>query len=264
MILLIAVVLGYLLGVAVNVASSSLPATRNIQTPHCYACGAPRHWAAWSGLGAWLAGRRRCEYCGTSILIREILVEIIMLTTAVVLFLSTGTPYRSLLDLIAVAIFMLIMIIDLENRLILHIVSIPAALYFALVGSLDPSLGPSRTIVGGLIGFVFFFLLYVLGAFFARWMGRRRGEEIDEVAFGFGDVMLALVIGLAVGFPGVIGALLRGILLAGVFSFVYMLVMAAMKRYEAFTPIPYGPFLILGALWVYFRGDPGMEALLGY
>lgn len=260
----VAILLGFVLGVAINTAANSLPFARKIQKPHCQACGAPRDWIAWSGLSAWLSARRQCEYCGTSLRVREIVVEIVMVLGATTLLWVTPDPLRALIDLFAVSIFMLIMIIDLEHRLILHVVSIPAALYFALVGSLDPSLGPSRTIVGGLIGFVFFFLLYVLGALFARWMGRRRGEDIEEVAFGFGDVMLALVIGLAVGFPGVIGALLRGILFAGVFSFVYMLVMAIIKRYEAFTPIPYGPFLILGALWVYFRGDPGMETLLGY
>jgi prepilin signal peptidase PulO-like enzyme (type II secretory pathway) len=40
--------------------------------------------------------------------------------------------------------------------------------------------------------------------------------------------------------------------------------MVLRKRYEVFTPIPYGPFLILATLWVYFRGDPSLEALLGY
>jgi hypothetical protein len=29
--------------------------------------------------------------------------------------------------------------------------------------------------------------------------------------------------------------------------------MAARRRYSAFTPFPYGPFLVFGALAVYFR-----------
>ena len=262
--ILIAFMTGLLFGVFVNAAANSLPFRRKLAVPHCYACGAPRQLLAWSGAIAWLSTKRRCLYCARSILMREVFVELTLVAAAVLLYMANDSFARWLLELLTVSFFVLIMVIDLEHRLILHVVSVPAALFFALIGSVDPNLGPSRTLVGGAIGFVTFLLLYILGAFFARWMGRRRGEELDEVAFGFGDVMLALVIGLAVGFPGVIGALLRGILLAGVFSFVYMLVMAAMKRYEAFTPIPYGPFLILGALWVYFRGDPAMERLLGY
>lgn len=263
MILLI-VIFGLLLGVLINAAASSLPSNRMLQKPHCQACGAPRQPHAWSGLLAWLSPDRDCAYCGTVVPVREPIVELLMISASVILYLTDPQFLHWLLDLATVSIFTLIMIIDLEHRLILHIVSVPAAIYFAVVGSLDSTLGVSRTLIGGLIGFVFFFLLYVLGAFFARWMGRRRGAEIDEVAFGFGDVMLAMVIGLAVGFPGVFGALLRGIILAGVFSFLYMVVMVVRKQYEAFTPIPYGPFLILGALWVYFRGDPAMEAILGY
>lgn len=262
--LVIVFVVGLLLGVSINAAANSLPFSRKLAKPHCYACGAPRQLLAWSGAIAWFSGMRRCLYCDRSILGREVFVELILVAAAVLLYMENDSLARWLLELVTVSIFMLIMVIDLEHRLILYVVSVPAAIFFALVGSVDPNLGVSRTLVGGAIGFVTFLLLYVLGAFFARWMGRRRGEELDEVAFGFGDVMLALVIGLTVGFPGVIGALLRGIVLAGVFSFIYMLVMAAMKRYEAFTAIPYGPFLILGALWVYFRGDAAMERLLGY
>jgi prepilin signal peptidase PulO-like enzyme (type II secretory pathway) len=262
--IVIAVFSGLLLGAFINAAANSLPSSRKLEKPHCHACGAPREAAAWSGLIAWIAGKSNCEYCDQRISIREITVESIMIAAAVAIFIMTPSLTRWLFNLLTVFIFMLIVIIDLEHRLILHIVSIPAAVYFAVVGTIDPTLGPSRTLVGGVIGFVFFFLLYILGTFFARWMGRHQEEEVDEVAFGFGDVMLALVIGLAVGFPGVIGALLRGILLAGFFSFLYMLVMTVRRRYEVFTPIPYGPFLILGALWVYFHGDPAMEAILGY
>jgi prepilin signal peptidase PulO-like enzyme (type II secretory pathway) len=61
------------------------------------------------------------------------------------------------------------------------------------------------------------------------------------------------VVGLAVGWPGVLVALLLGIFAAGGFSLGYLVWMAARRRYSAFTPLPYGPFLILGALAVYFR-----------
>ncbi|MGD8848908.1 MAG: A24 family peptidase [Anaerolineales bacterium] len=260
---LVAVLLGFLLGLIINLAANSLPENRRMQKAHCYACGGPRSLIAWSGTIAWLTGNQRCEYCGRNILIREVLAEVVLIAVSVFLLLTNRSLLRWLQELITIAVFLLILIIDVEHRLILHVVSVPAAVYFLLVGSIDPALGFSRSAVGGLIGFGFFLLLYVFGALFAKWMGRRRGEEIEEVAFGFGDVMLALVIGLAVGVPGVIWALLQGILLAGAFSLLYMAFMAVRKRYVAFTPIPYGPFLILGALLVYFLGDPYSSTLLG-
>ena len=104
------------------------------------------------------------------------------------------------------------------------------------------------------MGFGSFLLLYYLGQVFANFMARRRGEAIDEVAFGFGDVTLAGVVGLTVGWPGVIIALVLGILAAGFFSFIFILGMLIRRQYNPFMPIPYGPFLILGNLFVYFGG----------
>jgi leader peptidase (prepilin peptidase)/N-methyltransferase len=109
-------------------------------------------------------------------------------------------------------------------------------------------------LVGGVIGFFSFLLLYFLGQLFATVMGRLRGTQINEVAFGFGDVTLAGVIGLTLGWQEyrVVAALVAGILLAGVFSFLYIIVRMFRKTYTPFMPIPYGPFLIVGCLLVYF------------
>ena len=155
-------------------------------------------------------------------------------------------------------IFLLVMVIDFEHRLILHVVTGPAALAMALIGSLDPSRGPVKTLVGGVVGFAAVFGLYLLGGLFARLMARVRGQPLEEVAFGFGDVTLAGVIGLAVGYPGVLVALVLGILAGGVFSLGYLLVMIARGRYVAFMPIPYSPFLVLGALVVYVGARAGL------
>lgn len=151
-------------------------------------------------------------------------------------------------------VFLLILVTDLEHRLILHAVTLPAALAIGVIGVLDPSRGPLKTLLGGVSGFAFVLLLYLLGGVFARLMARMRGQRIEEVAFGFGDVTLAGVIGLAVGWPGVVLALFIGILAGGVFSLGFLLYMFLRRRYRAFMPIPYSPFLILGALIVYLGG----------
>jgi len=159
-----------------------------------------------------------------------------------------------LAGLTIVAFFLLIAVIDIEHRLILHPVSATAAIVIGVIGVLDPARGALKTLAGGLAGLAIVLVLYWLGGLFSRLVARVRGQELDEVAFGFGDVMLAGVIGLAVGWPGVILALMLGIMAAGVFSIGYVLVMLLRGHYSAFSPIPYGPFLIVGALLVYFGG----------
>ena len=159
-------------------------------------------------------------------------------------------------------IYLLIVVIDLEHRLILHVVTFPSMGLIFILSALDPRMGWKRALVGGALGFIVFLMLYLLGGLFARWVSGRRGEPLDEVPFGFGDVTLATLIGITVGFPGVIEALLRGIIYGGIFSILFILYMVVRKLYSAFIPIAYGHFLVLGAMVVYFSGWTALERLL--
>jgi len=61
------------------------------------------------------------------------------------------------------------------------------------------------------------------------------------------------VIGLMVGFPEIIQSLTLTIIAAGVFSLGYLLVMLLTRRYRLGTAFPYGPFILLGAMYfLYF------------
>jgi len=182
------------------------------------------------------------------------LVEISMAAGGYLIYQSDPSPSVLIPRLIILFIFVLIAVIDIEHRLILHMVSGPSAVIVFILSFMDPGVEPLDIIIGGLVGFFSFLLLYFLGQLFAIVMGRLRGTQIDEVAFGFGDVTLAGVIGLTVGWQEyrVVAALIAGILLAGVFSFIYIIARLFRKSYTPFMPIPYGPFLIIGCLLVYF------------
>lgn len=251
--------LGLLVGVLINIAADQLPRWRRIwRTPFCPHCDQPRPWWAWSGTLAYLRFKPECEHCGAPISWRHPLVEI---GTAVLLaFLwqryAAGQPIILLLYTVYSAILILILVIDLEHRRILNVVVYPAWV-LAFVGSLlHPSPHFYRSaLLGGAFGFVFLWLIYLLGEVFVRVLGRMRGKPINETAFGFGDVRLGGLLGLIVGFPQVLTALLLGMLLGGITAIVYLFIQAViLRRYSLFTAIPYGPFLILGAGAVLFFG----------
>jgi prepilin signal peptidase PulO-like enzyme (type II secretory pathway) len=249
------VLIGILLGGLVNYFADILPRDRKIVRPYCISCGAPRPALAFLSWVALFTGNDHCAYCGSRRGARALLVEFITVTGSIVLYLKDPNWLVLGPALLIVAIYVLIAVIDIENRLILHIVTGPTALAIGLLGSLrllNPECGWQRTLLGGVVGFGIVYVLYLLGIVFARVMERARGQAIDEVAFGFGDVTLSGVIGLTVGWPGVIVAVVLGILAAGLFSLGYLLTMAARSKYNPFMPIPYGPFLILGAMIVYF------------
>jgi leader peptidase (prepilin peptidase)/N-methyltransferase len=257
------VLLGWLFGVGINWLADSLPFYRKPAVPRCPACTAPFSPIAWFAIPAVIARLWRCEYCSTRRQTRTLFVELLAIAGSIGIYFWSSSPGSFWRTLLVSAVFLLITVIDMEHRLILHVVTLPAAIVFVLLGYINTEMSLGRTLLGGVVGFGLFFLLYLLGGIFARSIAGRQEDADDEVALGFGDVTLSTIIGLAVGFPGVIEALLRGILAAGLFSIAYLIYMKLRRRYSAFTPIPYGPFLILGAWWVYFWGAAGLEKILG-
>ncbi|MGD8760438.1 MAG: A24 family peptidase, partial [Anaerolineales bacterium] len=212
------VLLGLALGSAINALADSLPYLRKPHLPRCVACGATRPPIAWLGLAALVTGSRRCRSCNAPLSWRNPLVELISIAGTVYLY-SCCSPAAEFWPALAVGVvFLLIAVIDIEHRLILFVVTIPAALLFVLIGWLDPDLGLVKTLVGGVAGFAIVYVLFLLGGVFGKLISRLRGRALDEVAFGFGDVMLAGLIGLAVGWPGVIMAVFIGIAAAGIFA----------------------------------------------
>lgn len=106
------------------------------------------------------------------------------------------------------------------------------ALLFALLHS--PSRLLSASIAGALAAFVFLLLFFLAIAIY-----RRR-------ALGFGDVLLAGLIGTMVGLEWVTHAILLGMILAAVGG-LFLVAIRVKKRTDY---IPYGAYLSLGAIVV--------------
>jgi leader peptidase (prepilin peptidase)/N-methyltransferase len=161
---------------------------------------------------------------------------------------------RFLAAAVIVTVFLLIAVIDVEHRLILRVVVVPAAAVVAFLGLLAPGRGAAKTLLGGLAGYAIVFGIYLLAQLYMALIARLRGRPLEEVAFGGGDVNLAAVVGFAVGWPGVLLALLIAIVAGGLYSLGLILFQIVRGRYSPHGVIPYGPFLILGALAIYLHG----------
>jgi prepilin signal peptidase PulO-like enzyme (type II secretory pathway) len=242
----------------VNYASDVLPITRRFSQPACRNCQTPYSWIDYLTL-------RACDSCGTKRSLRTWIV----LGTGIASFLyfwlfppkGLGLP----LGLIVLTYFGLIIVIDVEHRLILHPTSMFGAVLGFIVGTYiySPSLGiPSamlKSILGGIAGFAIMYGLYALGALIARVRARRMREagqaEDDEEALGGGDVYLAGVLGLMLGWPTIVFGLIIGALIGGLISVIALIQLFVKRRYEKdalMTFIPYGPALILGAFYVLY------------
>jgi prepilin signal peptidase PulO-like enzyme (type II secretory pathway) len=56
------------------------------------------------------------------------------------------------------------------------------------------------------------------------------------------------------GWPLILVGLVAAILIAGLVSLIYIVIKLITGKYQAFMALPYGPFLVLGAVMlIYFR-----------
>ncbi len=251
--------LGLAVGAFLNWCADQLPSRRRClyRTPFCPYCDTPRSPLAWSGTLAYLALQVRCPACGALIPWRAVLTELGTAALFAWLWTLDGPSVLLLPHSVYTALFVLIAVIDLEHRLILNVVIYPAWL-LALLGSLiHPQPYFYRlALLGGAVGFGIMFVLYLLGVAFVKAAGRMRGQELNTVALGFGDVRLAGFVGLVVGFPNVLYALILAVTLGGLAGLVYWFVRAViLRRYSLFTAIPYGPYLIVGGMALMLYGQ---------
>jgi leader peptidase (prepilin peptidase)/N-methyltransferase len=158
------------------------------------------------------------------------------------------------IGLLVMAYFTLVSVIDIEHRIIMHPVSIVGAIIGFLVGVWQH--GWKATLLGGIFGLGLMLIIFYGGSLFVKWISKIKKNETNEEAFGFGDVVLSGVLGLFLGWPGIVGGVILAILLGGIGSLIVISISFITKKYHAFMAIPYGPFLLLGAAILLFQ--PGL------
>ena len=82
---------------------------------------------------------------------------------------------------------------------------------------------------------------------------------VSKRGMGMGDVKFAVLIGSFLGMPGGLSALWLSIVLGG----LYAVILIAAKKATRKTYIPFGPFMVIGALAIVFFGEYIMPVLMG-
>ncbi len=183
----------------------------------------------------------------TKITIRGRSNAVVLITAAASAFLWTrfGATAQTFFFALFTFVFLHTLVTDLEDRAIFPIVLVPATLV-ALAASLLLPVGLTRTLLGGLVAFIIVFGIYAFSGLYARL----RKLSIKGGAFGRGDVYLATFMGVVVGFPTALPAVLYAILLGGAGAIAFLAYNLIVHRRLAMTAvIPFGPyFCIVG--WV--------------
>lgn len=237
------VIIGALIGVLINYLADVLPITRKFSQPLCLNCG------KLFTLREYLFSFK-CPKCKRKTPARVIVVLILAILSSVLLeFFPFGN--LTLWATVPLMIFLgVILVIDIEYRVVLKETSYIGLVLMLTYGIILHSFLP--TLFGGLAGLLIMLGLYFLGVLFNRIMGRIRGQAVDEVALGFGDVYVTTFLGFLAGWPAIIAVMLLAILASGVFSVFYILVKVILRKYQSFSAIPYTPFLILAAVAIFY------------
>jgi leader peptidase (prepilin peptidase)/N-methyltransferase len=235
-------------GIVINALADMLPRDHWMWTTgECPKCAAPLPiWRYVPVLNRFkLHGR--CPACGERLSRRHFWVDLLapvallLVLWRVTTDISSTLPTGALFSIYGVVtlVLLLIFVVDLEHHLILDIVTYPSAgallalglvanhrvLFFMLVGAL---------IAGGLFG-CFYVVAYLI-------------YQTD--ALGLGDVKLATLMGLLIGWPQIINALFYGCLTGAATGMVLLIARRAGRQ----TMIPLGTGLSLGAFLALLLG----------
>jgi len=258
--IIIIFVFGAIIGSFLNMLIWRLPREESILgRSHCVSCG--RTLDGWDlfPLLSYLFLRGKCRKCKAKIPFRYFLVELIAGALFVLAwhFRQPGdlaSVALLLRDWTVIAAFIVTFAVDWEHFLILDNVIFPAAAAVALFNLASGLLGGnwldlSGQFFSGVIGAVLaplpFFLLWYLSK--GRWMG-------------FGDVKLAILLGMALGWSLAYVGIMIAVFLGGVAAVALLL----SGRKTLKSKVPFGTFLTVGSLLALFYGQKILDWYLSY
>ncbi len=194
--------------------------------------------------------RGRCRDCAAPVPVRYPLVEALTGVLFVVLALRFGLDPALPAYLYLAAVGTALAAIDLDVRRLPDALTLPSyPVAVVLLGGAAALGSPSgqlvRALLGGAAMYAFYFVLCLA----------------YPAGMGFGDVKLSGVLGLYTAWTGW-GAWAVGLFAGFLYGGLFGLALIALGRGGRRTAVPFGPFMLLGALTGVLVGEPLAQAYL--
>ncbi len=261
---LFAFIFGTITGSFLNVVILRLPEGKSLNgRSMCAACS---HYLGVFDLfpvASYLLLRGRCRYCNAKFSSRYLAIELITGALFMFCYLSlmpdTGISILQLISWwVIIAVLVVVFVVDFEHYIILDQVILTGSIAVVVlnlifdVAAKSPAWNFHSHLFSGIIGAVSLVVPFFLIWYFSQgaWLG-------------FGDVKLAVFLGLALGWPMVLVSFMVAVLSGGVISSILLL--NGKKGLK--SQIPFGTFLSLGAVLVLFYGQQVLDwylAILGF
>jgi leader peptidase (prepilin peptidase)/N-methyltransferase len=238
--------LGLYVGTYLNLLIDRVPEKQPVGPvrPGCRRClGGPDREGRLA-LAPWMRWRGRCPSCGEPVTFRYALVEVatagLFAAAAVRLGLDSALPAY----LVLFACLLAVSVIDLEHQIIPNRIVYPTILLslplLAAASLAKGDLGRLGTaLIGGAIAFGALLVVHL----------------VSPAGMGFGDVRLAFVLGLFLGWLS-LGHVVLGLFLGFALGAVVGVALVVLGRRGRKDSVPFGPFLAGGAALAVLVGQP--------
>ena len=240
---LFAFLIGASVGSFLNVAADRVPNGGSLLRPRSFCDSCQRTLSSIDMIPVlsyvWLRGK--CRHCKAGIPFRVFLVEAATGVLFLAVYLMHGMGADFVVLSACLSLLVVVTLIDLEHGLILDKMVVPSLVVLLLVAPFWSEMGITRSFFGDetMIASLAISFLSGLGAFLAFLII----AMIFPAGMGGGDVKFAPVLGLMVGFPGILITLWLSAVGGGVVAIALILARKKSRK----ESIPFGPFLAFGA-----------------
>jgi leader peptidase (prepilin peptidase)/N-methyltransferase len=243
--LLLLFIAGLFFGSFLNVLVDRIPRNENFIKghSHCEFCKKTLQWHDLIPVLSFVFLKGKCRYCKHTLSILYPVMEIStgLLFVLTYLFIPSFSIVSVLYYLFIISGFIVIFFTDLKSGIIPDKILLPAILVTFLYLLI---INPSSLIINilcGLGAFLFFVTIAVVFKVLTK-----------KDSLGGGDIKLVFLLGLFLGFPGIVISLYIAFLTGALVGII--LILWGKKRFKTAT-LPFGPFLILGTIFSLFWGN---------
>lgn len=254
-VLVLALLVGLAIGSFLNVCIHRIPREQSVVWPgsRCPTCAVPIAWYDNLPLLSWLRLGGRCRACHATISVRYPLIELLTAGLAALSVARFGVTPWAAVAFAFVCALVVVSVIDLDHGIIPDVISLPGILVGLAVSALVPGgVGLWDAFAGAVLGG---------GLLWAVAAGYQRAAGIEGL--GLGDVKLLAMIGAFLGWQSLPAVLLVASITGSLGGLALIasrrgrtrarrvlraLGPGALARHLRRTPLPFGPFLALGAL----------------